>query len=120
MAWDLFTKSSSLIVYKAGYWSESVVQDWPVQLKKDWTLQKDIKFYLDPISEKNQQTDSKNRLKYLQKTIGLTGCTLDPLGKKRMSMLYTAVLKEAKNVAITDMDHKIVQSIDNWTSFVSQ
>ena len=105
-------KSTAMIVYKPGYWREVVSTAIPTK--------NPIKLYVEINSNRNQQIIPEYRLKYLQKIVGSTACHLDDSDRKKLSVLYGSVLKEAKTVAETEDDEIIVQSIKSWTRFASK
>ena len=104
-------KDVFIIVYKPGFWSETILQSAPTVSKNT--------YYIEPVSDDNRQTSTKNRLKYLQKLVGLTGCNVESADRSKLMPLYDSILAEAKKIAETPMEKKIVESLTTWTQFVS-
>jgi len=108
----IYDKSTAIIVYKPGYWRKDITETIPTKSP--------IKLYLEKNSSRNQQTLSKHRMRYLQKTVASTTCHLDDSDRKKLLSLYQSVLTEAKTVAESEQDKNIVRSLKSWTTFASQ
>lgn len=104
-------KSVSIIVYKPGFWSEEILHPTP-------NLQQG-KYFIETASDDNHQTTPSNRLKYLLKMVGFTGCELMPEDRVTLTPLYAAILAEAKSIAESPAELQLVASLKTWTAFVT-
>jgi hypothetical protein len=105
-------KEVSFVIYKPGFWSPEALLKVPAGTKPGV-------YKLQSLSKENRQTNSKFRLKYLQKLVGLTSCNITSVDRPKLEDLYAGILSEAEDVASTAIDKKIVKSLRNWTSFVA-
>ncbi|WP_455203579.1 hypothetical protein [Kaarinaea lacus] len=105
-------KTMKLVIYKPGFWSESINQVLDAKQQN--------KVYLEPVSDENRQTNGKQRLKYLQQVIGATGCNIQNDAKIKLHKMYNQIMAEAEQAAQTKEDWKKVKSMKNWTEFVAQ
>jgi len=104
-------KKMSLIIYKPGFWSEELLRHAPTE--------RDNKYYIEGADDKNGQTNSSKRLKYLQKMVGLASCDVHSPTRSQLRPMFEDILSEAEPLAKSPLDKKILASIKTWTLFVS-
>lgn len=105
-------KKMSIIMYKPGFWDKELLHE--LSRNKDTTT-----FYIEAASDKNRQTYPTERLKFLQKLVGLTSCDIKNPSRSQLKPMFDDILDEAEGLAKTDIDKKILASIKTWTNFVS-
>jgi len=107
----LAEKKMSIIVYKPGFWDKDLLRDAPTE--------KEHSYYIESADDKNGQTNGSERLKFLQKLVGLTSCDVKNPNRSQLKPMFDDILAEAEPLAKSPIDKKILASIKTWTEFVS-
>lgn len=108
---NLIEKKMSLIIYKPGFWDKELLRKAPTE--------REHTYFIEGVDEKNGQTRNSERLKYLQKLVGLTSCDVHNPNRSQLKAMFEDILAEAKPLAQSPLDKKILASIETWTLFVS-
>jgi len=104
-------KKMSLIVYKPGFWDKDILREPPTE--------KEHTYFLESVDDKNGQSNGSERLKFLQKLVGLTSCDPTNPNRNQLKPMFDDILAEAEPLANSPLDKKILASIQTWTKFVA-
>lgn len=90
------------------------------ELTKNIISPKNYIYYLaKPRDEDNAEKARKDRLRYLQQLVGDTICDLKGESRANLKPMYTAIVEEAEELAVTEQDQQAVQKLKSWLSFVT-
>ena len=91
------------------------------ELTSEILTKKNYIYYLaKPRPSKNEKQAREARLRYLQQLIGSTTCDLKGDSKENLKPMYTAIIAEAKKLAVTNNDQKIVRKLESWLSYINR
>lgn len=58
------------------------------------------------------------RLRYLQQLVGKTTCDLKGESRANLESLYKKIIEEAEEIAVTEIDKKVVEKLKGWLEFI--
>ncbi len=90
------------------------------ELTKEIITPKNYNYYLSkPRDMDDEDQARKDRLRYLQQLVGDTICDLKGDSRANLIPMYTAIVEEAEELAVTEQDQQVVQKLKSWLSFVT-
>jgi len=90
------------------------------ELTSEIITPKNYNYYLAKPRKTDDETKAREaRLRYLQQLIGETLCDLKGESRTNLKPMYTAIIKEAETLVVTDKDRQVTQKLKSWLSFVT-
>ena len=109
---DLADKNIYIYAYRKRYRTS--------ELTNQIITPKNYIYYLaKPRDEDNEEQARTDRLRYLQQLVGDTICDLKGESRANLVPMYTAIVEEAEEIAVTAQDKQVVQKLKSWLSFVT-
>ncbi|HEY5601804.1 MAG TPA: hypothetical protein VIM41_01720 [Gammaproteobacteria bacterium] len=109
---DLAEKAVHVYAYRKTYRAS--------ELTSQIITPKNYIYYLaKPRALDDETVARQERLRYLQLLVGDTLCDLEGKSRGNLQPMYTAIVQEAEELAVTEQDREVVQKIKSWLSFVT-
>lgn len=91
------------------------------ELTSQLVTKKNFIYYLAkprPIEDENKAR--RARLNYLQQLVGKTMCDLDGESKSNLEPLFSKVIEEAEQIAVSERDRQVVEKLKGWLDYISK
>lgn len=91
------------------------------ELTRQLISKKNYIYYLAkprPIDDENKAREA--RLRYLQQLVGKTMCDLDGESKANLAPLFSKVIEEAEQIAVSERDRQVVEKLKGWLDYINK